>query len=454
MAFAETTEAIRVDEAKKKEKRLSLGTALVGRVVGAALAFLANIFIGRMIGPSAYGSYLTLLSIAMTVSAVAVFGADRVITREIARRDPDEQRKVIYTLFRWVTSFDGPILLGTITLLALWFYFYPQTQRDNTTADVATVSIIPVYFATLIASSALLGFNRVGLVQILDNVIKNCILIFGIGVIFISNEHLTQARMLFLQLITYLCILLIAVIFLQKTYNNLPPLAANSRLLDTATWRTSARHFLFGGLALTMFGRLDVVLVNALGGPLEAGLFGAANRLAQIAGIASLVIINSLQPRMARASAIGHDEFMQLYRHGQWAALWLTLIAVTVTWVAAAPLLSIMGSGFIQATWSLRILLLGYIVWSYSVPGYAFLSMTGSERALAYLAWAQIGITIILSLMLVPLLGAVGASIAFASGTATVATGTTLVARTKVRHLATVHLCGVRTSSNYSNELA
>jgi O-antigen/teichoic acid export membrane protein len=157
----------------------------------------------------------------------------------------------------------------------------------------------------------------------------------------------------------------------------------------------------------------NVLLVGYLAGPAAAGVYFAAERLAQLAVIPKTVVSIINQQSMAAAHATGRRRELQLLAtqsaHG---ALWPTLLIGTFLALFATPLLGLFGSDFSAASPVLLVLVASGIINVFTGPAQDILIMTGRQKRIpAVIITAALGHVAALFL-LVPAHGAVGAAMA------------------------------------------
>ncbi len=396
--------------------------SLAMRGLGVPLAFVANLMIARLLGPAEYGAYLVLLSIGLLASGVAVFGVDRVLTREIAKSTLAMQPTILRKVYRWALKFTAVTSVLAIVVVLLLFTAGLGTPKVGWFERALTALIVPTSGASILAASILLGLGSTPGSQALDNVVKNGVLLIGVLCMSSLALNVGANEVLSVQIMAFFVAGVVGALWVRRLLNqrqagggNMLPVNASD--VERASWRRSAGYFFAGSAAILLLGRLDVVLVNALGGETTAGLFGAAVRLAQVAGVGGLVLMAWLQPRFAKAVVEQQNgRIRHLVWRGIFASFGLTAIVVFFGWVFASELMGLMGGGFEQAIWPFRWLLLAYLGWGLAVPGYALLAMSGHEAVIARVSWIQFFGTVGLTFFLVPSFGSLGGVWAYGAG--------------------------------------
>lgn len=407
--------SLRALGSRTKDGLVDLAVAAVASAGGAALAFAANVIIARDLGVNGYGTYVTIVSASMVLGSLATYGMGPLITREIAAHLRDSSSDVLRTLSTWALRLTASLALCGCVVVIIWLTFLPAAPASTWSMRLAGALIVPIYAGTNLAASALAGAHRVGASQIVSSTLRNAALLGGgAALLFIGVGSVVA--MVWLQVVVTFFALVIGILWCRhwivsrvvvpRFFVGLDVFRAD---LAPESWRKTARHFFVISLATLALFRLDVVIVNTVAGTAEAGLFGAAARIGQLAQLVGLVWMAWLCPRMADASAgAQHARLASLLRWGTAGSALMTLVPIALGWAFAPELLSLMGRGFSAAVWPLRWLLLSWLPWAASVPAYAFLSMSGSERVVSRALWLQVLLVLCAGVPLIEVAGANG----------------------------------------------
>jgi O-antigen/teichoic acid export membrane protein len=392
---------------------------------GASFAFAANIIIARLLGPEKFGIYITMLSAALVAGAMATYGVGSVLVREIAARSVEQRRTIVVAISFWALRFTGVLSVCAMMVILVWLGLGPGSPSSIWLERFAVLGIIPMYVGAILAQSVLSGMHRVAQGQAIVNVVRNGLLFVGVYILLLVGVH-RVIDVLWLQVLGFALAMLVGIYWIFRAiptsdvHTLTTAISATGGRVPKALsrgWRKSARHFFSMSVAVLLLVRLDVIIVNAIAGSTQAGLFGAAARLGQMATIAGMVWMVWLQPRMARQSKLGQKtELKRSLQLGIAGSVGMTGILVVLGWWLAPQLMLFMGSGFSGAVWPFRWLLLGSLVWGLSVPFYALLTMSGRERLVSWILWFQVVLTLAASVPLVTYFGALGGAWSWAGG--------------------------------------
>lgn len=399
---------------------LDFAHSLIALGGGAIFAFAANIVFARLLGAQIYGSYITMLSAALAVGGLAAYGTNPLLTREISAQPVNQQNLIVKQLGIWSLKRTGLLSLMGMAIVLCWLLAGIAAPPSDWHERIATLVVIPGSMILALAVSVLAGLSKVALSQAASNTVKNGLLLFGAGLLMLLGVHSANAA-LWLQAITIILSLCIAGFWVRRylpgTARQSPDVPRNKNAIELS-WRRSARHFFAVSASLLVLSRLDVVVVGAFTNQKQVGLFGAAARVAQFAGLAGTLWIAWLQPRISRQYVLGRSNRLKAnIKMGLLGSVGMTAIVVAVGWLVTPWLTDLMGASFSPAIWPLRCLLGSYLAWSFCVPYYAFLSMAGYERQIAKLLWAQSILTLTITAPLCHYFGASGAAVAWFTGT-------------------------------------
>jgi O-antigen/teichoic acid export membrane protein len=391
--------------------------SLVSGVSGAPLAFAANILIARSLGVTQYGSYVAMISAALAAGGLAAYGLGPLMTRELSRQPASHQTEIFRHLGFWSLKRVGITSAFSVLVVIAWLGFLFKDSHVGWLDKALILPVIPIIAALSLASGALVGLSRVALSQAVNNIIKNAALLISIFLI-IRGHYVTIGSVIGAQLLSLGLSLAIASYWI---HGRLP--ASGSISLGgvdgktTKAWGRSALHFFAMSASMLVLSRLDVVIISAFSNNSEAGVFGIAARASQLASLAGIVSLSWLQPRISRQSAKNDRESLRsTVKVGLLVACSLTLVSSAIGWLLAPWVMKIAGSNFASAVWPMRCLLAGYVIWSFCIPYYVVLSMSGREKVLSIILWSQAAITLSATAILGHALGANGAAYAWLLG--------------------------------------
>jgi polysaccharide transporter, PST family len=171
---------------------------------------------------------------------------------------------------------------------------------------------------------------------------------------------------------------------------------------------------LLAGIAVTVYMRVDIVMLGLLAGDQETGIYAAAARLSEVWYFLPVAGMAALRPVLARLMAAGHNsDYNQVLQRFMTGATAVSIVAVLVVSLGAPTIITLLyGDAFSAGTSVLR--------WHILATPFVFLGVASSpwfiDRGLTrqVLLRSSVGAVINVSLnaILIPPLGGQGAAIA------------------------------------------
>jgi O-antigen/teichoic acid export membrane protein len=185
---------------------------------------------------------------------------------------------------------------------------------------------------------------------------------------------------------------------------------------EFVTYWTFAGPRALSGLAQIAIQRVGIVLLGALRGLAEAGVYAVASRFLIVGQLAGQGLATAVQHRFA--AHLARDDRVAAGRLYQAATGWLVLLswpAYLLFALFAEPMLALFGPGFISGRGVTVILALTMLVATGCGMVDTVLNMAGKTAWTFYNALAACAITIVGYVVLIPPFGMVGAAVAWAA---------------------------------------
>lgn len=404
----------RRDETQFAEPGVIRNTVLatLAQVVTAALAAILTLYLTRTLGPNAYGEF----SLAMGVTGFLLAPADLGISASVGRFIA-EHRRDRTAASSFLASAHGVKLLFSVLIAAVLFAVarpladaYGDTHLIWPFRGAAVLlfaqSMFTLYSSAMISSGGLADNLRLYTVESLAETGTSIALVaLGTGA---GGAAFGRAAGYILGGAAGA-----AVAYRAFGAGSLRPGAVSrSRLRLIA--RYAGVMFVVNGI-WTLLGQTSVLLLGAYVGTTQVGLFSAPNRLANVLHYPGLAVQNSVAPRLARGRNLKPDveSFMTALRY----LVMLQTIIAAFTLVWADPVIRLLlgpkyaGSAAVLRTMTPYIFLQG--IGPLVTVGVNYL---GESRRRILIASASLVVQLILSVILIPEHGAVGAAGAAAAG--------------------------------------
>ncbi len=152
-------------------------------------------------------------------------------------------------------------------------------------------------------------------------------------------------------------------------------------------WHRASGAFWLGSVSNLFLAHADTAVVGLILGPVPAGVYFVANRLAQVLGFFMMSQNIVISPELARAHENGDRRALaNIAQRATRAMSAPTLVAGLALWLAAEPVLALFGPDFVAAAPALRWLILAAGLNAITGPGDIVMNMAGQEHAAMHIA--------------------------------------------------------------------
>jgi O-antigen/teichoic acid export membrane protein len=388
----------------------------LGFVLGeAALSLLSSgvlfIIISRLSGPELLGTYALAFAWLMLFQGVSSFGIPELLLREVGAHGRDAAGQVVSALALGLGSGFVALVVMPVAAQLLGYSTYIVEV-----ISIASLALIPAFFNTACRAVFLalrqMHFSFLGLLVEVTIVMSASLylLLSGFG---------AAALMVTLVVAKFAS----ASIALALLFCRALPLRLS---LDLGSLMRMARTVVAFGIGnmlgmLTM--RVNTIIVSAWVDIATVGRFAAATKILEIGLMIPALFVQLLMSRIAHnfKTQGNHDP----NSFGPWYQLLFALVVPVGVgvWVFAGPILeTLFGTGFGNALWILRVLMIYLVIESADAVMSIVLKAAHRQQAdVNRLAFNPL-INIVLSLALLPALGTIGAAIGRVCGAAASAT--------------------------------
>jgi O-antigen/teichoic acid export membrane protein len=371
--------------------------------VGAALTYLAQLIIARVIGAEAYGTYAYVFAWMTVLAYVAALGFDvslmRLVPSYTAQGRSGLVRGVIhYAIQRSALAGLSMVLAGVAILLIA----PGALSSDRGITFLAGLPLIPVWASLWVRSAAVRSYGGVITALAPDRVLRDgCVVVLvGLTALILPARAHGAAFAMTVTLIGSVAGLALIAWVLRRLHPS--AVAAAMPEFAPSVWRSCAVPIVVISLSETVMNRTGVVLLGWSGHTTEAGVYALVFTLASAVLLPRTAINAMFAPLAARLYSRGDRVALQhLVTRSALGSFACAACIVLPIAIFATPLLAMFGAGFTQGAGALRILLLGQLIAAAAGPQMHLLLMTGNEKSAAFLmvagAIANAGAAVLLS---------------------------------------------------------
>nr|WP_246606663.1 flippase [Lysobacter antarcticus] len=383
---------------------------LVGKVAGAALAFLASIVLARILGAEGYGRYAFAIAI-MTVALVpAQLGIPSLIVRETARYKAERRWERVVQLWRW--SIKASVVSACVVTICAVIMSLLMGAGFRSVLVIAAFTILPSTLNS-VRAAMLRGSGHVAIGVMPEYLIKPFILIVAVALA-AQFGNLGADGAIAANVIACVVTYAIGWAILKKLT---PPIAwqITGPILEKTQkdWLSAAIWLSLLASSQVISQQVDIILVGALVDAQQAGVF----KVAVSAGTLIVFSLNAVNlvtaPYFSRLIAQDNHLALQrlVTRSSQFTLLCAVPLCLALYFGSDFIVSKVYGVGFDGAASCIRILCVGQLVNAAFGAVSGLMTMARQQRTVAAVFSGSLIINICVSLFLIPVYGIEGAAV-------------------------------------------
>lgn len=402
---------------RSSQRAVGRGTLLLlaSSGFGAAANFLVALVVARLMSQSDAGVFFVATAIFVLVYSLTRLAAGVGLVKFLAEhRALQEPERVAGTLSAGLVPVLGLSVLTGAALMLLGHGLAStvmQIDDPSRTAIIVWAGLIPFAAASDVLISATRGFDAFGPAAVIERIVRP-----GAQLVLVAVTAALGAGPQWAAVAWAAPYVLSSV----WTWLWLGRLRGSQGLAwDPAAfgpfWRFTGPRTL--GVAIqSVLQRLDVLLLSAMRSPAEAAVYVAASRYLVVGQVIGNSFSLSIQPRISRHAVLGQTEALKGLFRTSTAWLVLTSWPLFLSMIVFGPvLMSVFGSGYESGVPALVVLAIAMLFGTGVGPVDQVLIMTGRPMAVTVISVISLVVNIAVNLALIPVLGALGAAIAWAA---------------------------------------
>lgn len=373
----------------------------IEKIIRVVLGAFVIISITNYLGPSDFGLYSYALSFAGIFTVISTLGIDSILTRELVK-DPEKNNLLLGTGFG--LKFIGALI--SILLLAVAVIF---TSHDKTTnLLIFVIAAAPIFQS----------FNVVDFF-FQSKVLSKYSVIVQSSSFILSSVIKLSLIFLHASLLSFAIFTTAEYVFLAAGY----VLMYRSRKLNISEWKfelnTGLRilkdswPLILSGVVITIYMKIDQVMIKQMLGNAEVGYYAAAVRLCEAWYFLPTIITTSLFPAIVNAKKISEQLYQsrlqKLYDLLAWAAI---LIALPTTFLSGFIIEILYKPEFLPAAPVLTIYIWAGVATFLGVASSQFLITENFTKIAFVRTFIGMIVNVILNFLLIPVYGISGSAAA------------------------------------------
>ncbi len=395
-------------------QRTALFTFTV-RIVGAALAYLSQVFLARWMGGHEYGIFVVVWTWVVIVGVIAPLGFNsavlRLIPEYLEKNQPELLRGVI-TASR-LYAVGSAVLLSSIGALGVWLL----------SGEIASYYILPAYLMALCLPLFTLTDIQEGLARanawtdlaMLPTYIWRplLILLVMLGASILDEPHTAVTASVAAILATWL---VAGGQFFAINRRLRTLVTPGPRAWDPRKWFSIALPIFLAEGLFVLLTSSDVLMVGYFMPPERVAVYFAAAKTLALVHFVYFAVKAATAHRYSRLHHAGDRAGLAAFVEAsvKWT-FWPSLAGTLFLLAFGKYILMLFGTGFTDGHILLSILLIGVLARAAIGPVDALLTMAGEQKRCAMVYMATFACNLALNLTLIPLYGLKGAAIATAA---------------------------------------
>ena len=392
-------------------------------------------------GKTEYGIYQYVMSWSILLGIPAALGLPRTVLRLLSEYRVKEDWGHLRGLVRgsWLLTLLVGVLLGLGAAGVVWVLnsFHNFTYAIPLLSGMA---LVPLQALKVLQLETTRAMGDITLAYAPSRIIWPIWVLCGGFVLFDANHSLDSLPMIKVATLMLSAVLLFQLWLLREKIDR--EIESVTPVYSYQHWLGIARILLLQQSFVIILNRTDILMVGSIIGPSEAGIYNAAVKTAIWVSF-TLQVVNIVAAPLF-ASLYAKKDMQGLQKTVSRVTLWIFWPSIVIALGLIAfskPVLSIFGSGFNAASWSLKILIVGQLInaWCGSVAN--LMVMTGHQNKSVIVAGCTLLLNIVSNAIAIPMFGITGAAIT---------TSFTMVVSNVWYSILVVKYVGVRPSVFYS----
>lgn len=389
-------------------------SSIVVKALGVVFGLGLSIFLARTIGAEGLGIINLSNRIVSVMLVLGLFGMSKVIIKEVAiahnKKDLEHIGNVMHSAY-WLNGLIT-ISLSILLILASPWVASSIFEEPKLTYPliIAFVVMTPQVFSRIF-SSGLIGFRKIWQSNLVDQALSICLTSVLIFVTWLFVQELSVNMVATCYAIGRVGVTLSVGLYWKKNYkNNVSSKRIFEKLLKIA------KPLFFISIAGIVINSSDIIILGFFTEAKDVGIYVVASRIALLTSVLLQITNSALSPKIAALYAENNIKSLEEMIKRITKGLFFIGLFVFLFFIFSGNwILSIWGEEFEEAYWILIILGFGQLVNLTTGAVGIILIMIGYEKTQRNISICFMMVFLILSFTIIPIYGALGASIASAT---------------------------------------
>ena len=377
------------------------------QVLRMVAGFLVGVWVARYLGPEKFGLLSYALAFVSIFQGIAKLGLDGIVVRDLVQ---EPEKRDLYL----GTSFWLKLIGGVITFLIITIILFVQSIPTSNFFTETNIYILIIAFGIIFQSFEVIDFYYQATVQAKYISIRRIIQLILSSIIKIFLV-LTGADLIWFVLVSLFDIISLSIMgWLIYRSQGLPNFV---RYFDIGIGKKLLKDswpLLLSSIAISIYMRIDQVMIKNMLGDREVGLYSAAVKLVEVWYFIPMIIIQSVFPAIVEAKKISEELYYSRVTYLYRTLIYSAVLLMTITFTFSEKIiLFLYGDSYIESSKLLIILSVNVIfVFAGIVTGNVFNVVNNKQHLGLICTILGAFSNVMLNLFLIPHYGILGAGLA------------------------------------------
>jgi O-antigen/teichoic acid export membrane protein len=372
------------------------------RIIRMGLGLLVGVWVAKYLGPEEFGQMSYVTAFVGLFGSIAL-GFNGIIQRDIIR-DPQSVNTLVSTAFflQAIAGIVGMLLaIATISLL--------KSNDQLTYYLVIILSVSLIFKSTDVIRYWFEAHVQSRYVVWIENGVFLLMALCRLALILMKSELITFIWMIFVETV----LVYIGLIWIYVLRNGTLSILFQVSKKRAKSLLKESWPLMLSGIAITLYMRLDMVMLEGMSNSREVGIYAAATRISELCYVIPVIFISSVSPAIIASHSKDPALYLKRLKILYFIMAWLAIgVSLPIAFLSGPIVSLIYGVQYQDAAPVLAIHLWGSVGVFLGVASSQHLLVEHLQKISLYRTLIGVTCNIILNLLLIPSMGAKGAAIA------------------------------------------
>jgi O-antigen/teichoic acid export membrane protein len=356
------------------------GVVLAVQVIGAGATYGVQVLLARLLGASDYGVYAYVLVWVGFASLIAGLGFPAASIRFLPVYRVKEDWPRFHGFVRTTSRLTfATAIVMTLGALGAAEVLHAVAGLAHPSALVLGALLVPAFAGSMLYTEVARSDGRVGIAFVPSLIARPALIGIGVAALSVTGGALSTSAALGATLVACYVVLAVQYILTRRLFEG--PRTARKQVVELREWFGVGVTLLAAGAFTVTLLQVDIVIVGALRGSRDAGIYAAASKTASLVAFVILAVNAASAPQFSSLWALGRvDDLQRLVSKLAGVIFWPSLAISVGIAALSGPLLDLFGPEFHAARPALLILLVGQLINAAAGSVGYLLTLTGHHR--------------------------------------------------------------------------